>query len=1263
MPNEKSLQTLTRAIRLSQGEFSLIFLRCNYISLQKRIAENIQQISTVKIREINLPTCVKTLYTTLLAELGDEKAEALMVFGLESVKDLDTVLTSANQVREEFRKNFSFPLIIWVNDFVLQKLIRLATDLENWATTIEFTFNNDELIGHLCQIINDIIDGNVNPNHQICWELETARQELQQRGYFLEPKDQANLDFVLGLRDYAHDEINSALEYYQTSLHFWQKTNNLETQGILLLHIGLAYHQKSSKNQADSQFYRNESRNYLVQALEAFEKAQRLDLVAQYISKLCEVLRISQAWDELEDVAKKSLALHKTYGNSLQLAQDYGFLAEAALEKSLSHDANKFARQALKTLDKIPQLEVYERGWYDFILARSQKDLGAVAEAIENLENLKNITNPQCNPKLYISVLETLRLLYFEQCQYLNAFRIKQEQIAIEHQYGFRAFIGAAYLHPKRYAVNPELVKLNQHNIVAQEIAASRRQQDVNNLIERLSRNDHKLTIIHGQSGVGKSSILKAGLIPALQEKAVGERDALPIVVRVYADWLGNLAKHLFEKNDNIQVSNIIEKIIEKLWENIESNLLTILIFDQFEEFFFAYPEQNQRQQFYEFLRLSLDIPFVKIILSLREDYLHHLLEFERLGYSSTINNNILDKNIRYHLGRFSQEDAKAVVKSLTEKAHLYLESELIDELVEDLASEFGEVSPIELQIVGAQLQTDRITTLEKYRQLGTKERLVGRFLEEVIKDCGIENQGCARLVLYLLTNENGTRPFKTRDDLLTDLKALDLVPEVEKLDMVLEVLVGSGLVCEIPEIPAASYQLVHDYLVSFIRQQQAPELLAELAATKEKQKLTEQQLRQALREKEKALRQEQQQRQRAEIAEIEALISLSQALFLSHDQLGALVAAVKAGIQLQGTEVSTWVKERAVARIVQVVTKVQECNRFEGHSNWVTSVSFSSDGKIIASASANRTVRLWNIDGSLLYVLQGHRDVVWDVCFSPGGKVLASASGDGTIKIWSRNGSLLHTFVGHSESVFSVAFNPTGNVIVSASADKTIKFWSIKGTLLKTIQAHTDEVLSVCYSPDGNIVASGSADKTIKLWNIDTDNWHKNGQLLKTINAHNSSVNCVIFTPDRKTIISASDDHTIKLWNIKGVLQKTLKEHTASVNRVTVSTDGKIASVSSDKTVKLWNRDGRLLTTFLGHTDDIYGIDFSSDRNTLVSGSADKTLRLWNKQGAKPMSLKLEDLVTSGCQWLGDYLKTNPNVRECDRNLCEEEKKFGIGD
>jgi hypothetical protein len=251
--------------------------------------------------------------------------------------------------------------------------------------------------------------------------------------------------------------------------------------------------------------------------------------------------------------------------------------------------------------------------------------------------------------------------------------------------------------------------------------------------------------------------------------------------------------------------------ILDQLRKNAENNLLTVLIFDQFEEFFFVCKEPSQRRPFYEFLRECLDIPYVKVILSLREDYLYYLLECNnRLISLEVINNNILDKNILYYLGNFSVEDAKSVIQSLTEQTHFSLEPALIDALVQDLAGELGEVRPIELQVVGAQLQTEKITKLEQYREHGPKEKLVGRFLEEVVKDCGSENEQIAKLVLYLLTDENNTRPLKTRADL-----ELELDVPAEKLDLVLEIFVKSRLVFQVPALPVDRYQLVHDYLVA----------------------------------------------------------------------------------------------------------------------------------------------------------------------------------------------------------------------------------------------------------------------------------------------------------------------------------------------------------------------------------------------------------------------------------------------------------------
>lgn len=178
---------------------------------------------------------------------------------------------------------------------------------------------------------------------QMCRELETARQDLQNRGEVLEAALQASLEFLLGLNDYLHDEIDSALVHYQQSLEFWRQSNYLERQGILLVNIALAYNRQSEKNQTENQRYWQESRNCFQQAIAIFEQAQRSDLLAKHITKLGEVLRCLQAWSELQSLVEKSLPLHQNYGTSLQLAQDYGFLAEVALEQSRWNEAHQLA--------------------------------------------------------------------------------------------------------------------------------------------------------------------------------------------------------------------------------------------------------------------------------------------------------------------------------------------------------------------------------------------------------------------------------------------------------------------------------------------------------------------------------------------------------------------------------------------------------------------------------------------------------------------------------------------------------------------------------------------------------------------------------------------------------------------------------------------------------------------------------------------------------------------------------------------------------
>ncbi|WP_442946832.1 nSTAND1 domain-containing NTPase, partial [Nostoc sp. WHI] len=606
--NDRSLKQLAWAIASSVGQFKLILARCNYASLRDRLIQKLRQISQVEIRVLAVQQSHRTLYNAIQSEFGEEISACVMVVGLESVQNLSVMLTSANQVREEFRKNFAFPLVLWIDDEIYKQLIQLAPDLESWATTRNFAISTQELIDFISETANQWFSNNLNFSVDVYTklenELETAQRDLLNQPDVYNLEIQANLESLLGFIKQINNHKDSALQHYHKAEKLWQQNHNLERQAKILGEIGFCYYLKAFKHQDITHPHWQTTWHYVQEYIDFINQFQSPDLIANAVVKFGDILRDLQKWETLQSLAEQALVIHQTNNQLRELAKDYGFLAEVALAQNNWVKANQLVKQALEVFAAIPNLEsanisgvlaqfsdvlprkipptplkkgglipsflrrvredqaltqgyedldgIPERvleskdlSLYQFILSRSQYHLGQTQQATLSLETARDVGNPLEDVRLYLDILRFLHQLYFEQKEYLKAYNIKQQRRSIEQQFGLRAFIGAGRLEATKQAFVETLRSNSPQGNIAPEIAASGRLLDVERLIERMGRPDYKLIVIHGQSGVGKSSLVNAGLVPALKNKAIGIQDYLPVVMRVYTNWVEELGKLL----------------------------------------------------------------------------------------------------------------------------------------------------------------------------------------------------------------------------------------------------------------------------------------------------------------------------------------------------------------------------------------------------------------------------------------------------------------------------------------------------------------------------------------------------------------------------------------------------------------------------------------------------------------------------------------------------------------------------------------------
>ncbi|MFK0290018.1 AAA family ATPase [Streptomyces sp. NPDC090442] len=306
------------------------------------------------------------------------------------------------------------------------------------------------------------------------------------------------------------------------------------------------------------------------------------------------------------------------------------------------------------------------------------------------------------------------------------------------------------------------------------------------------------------------------------------------------------------------------------------------------------------------------------------------------------------------------------------------------------------------------------------------------------------------------------------------------------------------------------------------------------------------------------------------------------------------------------------------------------------GHTGAVYLTSFSPNGRVLATASYDRTVRLWDVSDPtrprpLGKPLTGHTSWVSTAVFSPDGRTLASASDDGTIRLWDVRDPghprpIGAPVTGHDGTVYLLAFSPDGHTLAAADEDRTVRLWDVsdprRPTSYRTLTGPSAAVRSVAFSPDGHTLAVGADDATIRLWDM-TDR-RAPERVGPVLTGHTATVHSVAFSPDGRTLASGSADNTIRLWNTAdpghpAPLGPPLTGHTGPLWSVAFSPDGNmLAAGSADSTASLWNVSdpaypSQVGERLAGSSGEMYAVGFSPDGHTLATGSGDSKVRLWS--------------------------------------------------